>query len=58
MPCTLDSLIEELFASDADRALARAWARKLDADGLEIRNDMRAPHKCTVDTLISDGAMT
>jgi hypothetical protein len=37
MPHRLDHVIDKLFSSDADRALARAWAAKLDADGLRVR---------------------
>ena len=30
-----DDLIEQLFASEKDRALARAWIARLDKDGLD-----------------------
>jgi hypothetical protein len=39
MPHRLDHVIDKLFTSDADRALARAWAAKLDADGLGNRTE-------------------
>jgi hypothetical protein len=37
MPHRLDHLINQLFKEEADRAIVRAWATKLDRDGLGDR---------------------
>jgi hypothetical protein len=37
MPHRLDHLIDQLFTEESDRTLARAWAAKLDADGVGDR---------------------
>jgi hypothetical protein len=37
MPHGLDALIDQLFKEEADRALARGWAERLDAGGASDR---------------------
>jgi hypothetical protein len=37
LPQRFDDLIEQLFASELDRALARAWIARLDKDGRDSR---------------------